>query len=63
LRIGIGAVNGAVLRDHVLSGFTAGEKKILGEVLGRSAEAIRAWMEEGVEAAMNKFNEKNKETR
>lgn len=59
LRIGIGVDKGAVLRDYVLSKFTSGEKGILQEVLDRSAEAIGVWIEDGIEAAMNKYNEKN----
>ncbi len=61
LRIGIGVDKGAVLRDYVLSKFTLGERKVLQGVLDRSAEAINIWLEEGIEAAMNKFNTKNSE--
>lgn len=59
LRIGIGYGQGRDLTDYVLSGFRAGEKRFLKEVLGNSADAISVWLEEGIEAAMNKFNVKN----
>lgn len=59
LRIGIGVDKGAVLKDYVLSKFTSAERKVLQEVLDRSAEAIGVWVEDGIESAMNKYNEKN----
>lgn len=59
LRIGIGVDKAAVLRDYVLSKFTPGERDTLQEVLDRSAEAIDVWLNDGIEAAMNKYNEKN----
>ena len=54
-----GIDKGAVLRDYVLSKFTSGERKVLQEVLDRSAEAISVWIEDGIEVAMNRFNKKN----
>jgi PTH1 family peptidyl-tRNA hydrolase len=59
LRIGIGADKSAVLRDYVLSRFTASEKRLLGEVIDKAAEAVGVWIQEGIETAMNKYNTKN----
>jgi len=63
LRLGIGAIHGAALRDYVLSKFKPDEKKILKEVLEKAAEAIGVWIKEGIEAAMNRFNIKNVKAR
>lgn len=61
LRIGVGRERTAVLRDYVLSGFKRGEKETVQAVVQRAADAIEVWVEEGVEAAMNRFNTKNVE--
>lgn len=60
LRIGIGVAKDTVLKDYVLSKFETGERKTLKVVLDRASEAVNVWIEEGIEAAMNKFNEKNR---
>ena len=55
LRIGIGRpVGGAV--EHVLGPFTRGEETQMASILDQAAEAVEAWLEDGVEAAMNRFN-------
>lgn len=55
LRIGIGRpAHGAI--EHVLGGFSAEEEKTLSEVMERAADAVEAWMSDGVEYAMNHFN-------
>ncbi len=59
LKVGIGSDKESELKDYVLSGFKASEKKALKEVLAKSADAVGVWLEEGLQAAMNKFNEKN----
>ena len=61
LRVGIGSGREGTLKDYVLSKFEPDEKKDLKEAVGRAAEAVHVWVEEGIEAAMNKFNVKNKE--
>jgi len=42
--------------EHVLSDFNAGEKAVLSEVYPRVAAAIHCILEEGIAAAMNKYN-------
>ncbi|MEI8340790.1 MAG: aminoacyl-tRNA hydrolase [Verrucomicrobiota bacterium] len=56
LRVGIGAASGCEMTGHVLGRFTAKEMPVLEESLGRAVEAIDFVRENGIEAAMNKFN-------
>jgi PTH1 family peptidyl-tRNA hydrolase len=66
LRIGIGphenktatkpAGSGESLRDYVLSAFNAAEEKKMKELLGKGAEACRAWAGEPLAKAMSRVN-------
>ena len=60
LRLGIapeeGFEPGADLAPFVLAPFTAAERERAGELVERGAEAVSAWLAEGIEAAMNRFN-------
>ncbi len=66
LRIGIGpqgnkmearpAGPDELLRDYVLSAFTAAEEKKMKELLGKGMEACRAWVSEPLARAMNRVN-------
>jgi PTH1 family peptidyl-tRNA hydrolase len=56
LRFGIGAVDGASARDHVLGDFEAQELELVGTTLERAVEAIDTFVLEGSAAAMNRFN-------
>ena len=63
LRIGIGRPNNGVgpagdITDHVLGRFAADERKLIGPLLARAADAVVACVESGVPAAMNQFNRK-----
>lgn len=42
--------------SYVLSDFTAGEKKVMSEVIHRVSEAIKCLLAEGLEKAMNGYN-------
>ena len=63
LRIGIGRPPGerqadkdeAVI-DHVLGDFTPEEEKALSAILSRATDAVACYLEDGIEAAMNRFN-------
>ena len=55
LRVGIGRPPGGAI-GHVLGTFAADEEKLLAEVLDRVAQVVETWVEEGVNAAMNRFN-------
>ena len=60
LRIGVGPPPGRERRgdlaDYVLSPFGKGEAAAVRELLPRMAEATEAWLTDGIEAAMNRFN-------
>jgi peptidyl-tRNA hydrolase, PTH1 family len=66
LRIGIGppespaaagtAVAAEGLVDHVLSPFTPAEEAAMAPVVQRAADACEAWLRDGIDAAMSRFN-------
>jgi PTH1 family peptidyl-tRNA hydrolase len=57
LRVGIGRPPGQMdPAAYVLQDFTAEEEPLLGEMLERAVDAIEAWLAEGVEGAMNRYN-------
>ena len=57
LRIGVGPQPPADdLSDFVLGPFTAEEHKILEDLLDPMSEAVEAWLEDGIELAMTRFN-------
>lgn len=57
LRIGVGRGDPAWdLADHVLARFAADEREAAADAISRAADAVELFVEEGIEAAMNKFN-------
>lgn len=61
LRVGIRAEKPARdLTEYVLGRFTPAERKSLEHGLGLAAEACELWMSRGINAAMNRFNQKVK---
>jgi peptidyl-tRNA hydrolase, PTH1 family len=57
LRVGIGRPPGRMdPADYVLHNFDPPQEEILPEVLGRAVDAIRMFILEGIETAMNTFN-------
>jgi len=58
LRVGVGAAAGAAeLREHVLEGFADdAERETFEAAVRRAAEAVECWVDEGILAAMNRFN-------
>lgn len=56
LRIGVGQVDAAGLREHVLEGFEPEEEAVMTEIVPRAAEAVECWVRDGIGAAMNRFN-------
>ncbi|MBN2386224.1 MAG: aminoacyl-tRNA hydrolase [Anaerolineales bacterium] len=57
LRIGIGRPPGRMdPADYVLQNFSQADMTILSETLNWAAEAVLAWIKDGLEAAMNRFN-------
>ena len=61
LRLGVGRE--ALPRDlteFVLSTFDAGERPLIADAMTRAAEACEAWVERGIEVAMNQVNLRQK---
>ena len=57
IKIGIGRPPAGVDPiDHVLTTFTPDEKPAIEAAVERAADAVECWVQEGIEAAMNKFN-------
>lgn len=57
LRIGVGRGDPKWdLADHVLSRFGRDEREAVAEVVGRAADAVELFVEQGLEPAMNRFN-------
>jgi len=59
LRIGVGG--GKPDRDYVLGKFTKAERPVVEETVAYAGDAIRGWMDEGLEKCMTKFNRKSPE--
>jgi peptidyl-tRNA hydrolase, PTH1 family len=57
LRIGVGtAPEGWNWADYVLGKFTPEDLPVIGEAVGRAADAVAAWAREGIEVCMNQYN-------
>jgi PTH1 family peptidyl-tRNA hydrolase len=56
LRVGIDRPAHEDAIDYVLSPFTRAEQDVVAEAVERAADAARCWVDEGIEACMNKFN-------
>jgi PTH1 family peptidyl-tRNA hydrolase len=57
LRIGVGAADSsAALKEHVLEEFDSEEEEAMVPAIEQAADAVEAWLDEGLIAAMNRFN-------
>ena len=57
LRLGIGRPPGQMhAPDYVLQDFSKADLAVISETLNRAMEAALAWVTDGLEAAMNKYN-------
>jgi peptidyl-tRNA hydrolase, PTH1 family len=58
LRIGVGPAPAGLddLADFVLDQFSKEEADTINQLLDPMSEAVEAWLEEGIEVAMNRFN-------
>jgi PTH1 family peptidyl-tRNA hydrolase len=62
LRIGVGrGDNRRDLADHVLARFDPAERDVIEDSVARAADAVEAFVGDGIEAAMNRFNRKAEE--
>jgi len=60
IRIGIGkSVEGSSSVNHVLRPFSKEERQNLPKVVQKAADAVLVLLDQGLEAAMNRFNSKN----
>lgn len=55
-RIGIAGIKDIEAREVVLKKFTAEEQENISEAIGRTAEAISFFLENGLEKTMNRYN-------
>ena len=59
VKVGVGEKpQGYDLVDHVLGHFTESERKVMDEAVTRAADAVRAIIAQGPDAAMNDYNKK-----
>ena len=59
LRVGIGAAPSYMdAADYVLGQFGEEERPLIEAAVDRAADAVRAWLEDGIERAMSRFNAK-----
>ena len=63
LRVGIGPPTagtaqqaGFARREHVLDAFSGEEEAKISKAIERASEAVRVWMRDGIETAMNRYN-------
>lgn len=57
LRVGVGSPpQGANRADYVLGRFAKADTEVIQAAVIRSVDAVECWVNEGIEAAMNKFN-------
>lgn len=57
LRIGIGRRDVArQISGHVLGAFSRDEWEVMEKILGRAADQMECWLNDGIEKAMNQFN-------
>jgi peptidyl-tRNA hydrolase, PTH1 family len=60
LRIGVGrGDHRRDLADHVLARFETDERAVIDEVIARAADAAEMFIDEGIVAAMNRYNRKD----
>jgi len=59
LRVGIGNDERMLAEDYVLNKPGKDERPLLDKAIARAGTAVFCWIEQGIEAAMNEFNEFN----
>jgi PTH1 family peptidyl-tRNA hydrolase len=62
LRVGIGrGYDRAEMADHVLARFEPDEREVIGETIEKAADAVEAFLAEGIDVVMNRYNRKDDE--
>lgn len=56
LRVGVGQSGREAAEDFILDRPTEAERPLLDEAIRRARQAVLCWIEYGIEAAMNKYN-------
>ena len=57
IKVGLGRPPAGVdPMEYVLGSFKPDEKLVIEETVGRAADAVECWVQEGIEVAMNTFN-------
>lgn len=56
LRIGVEAPGDKEAIEHVLGRFRPSERPVIEEAVGRAAQAVGVWVNQGIEACMNQYN-------
>ena len=56
LRIGVDAPPGDGAIDHVLGRFRPSERPVIDDAVALAAQAVEAWIRQGIEACMNQYN-------
>jgi len=56
VRVGIGRVASSAAVEYVLGRFSPEEREPIGRAVQLAADAVECWLEQGVVAAMNRFN-------
>jgi PTH1 family peptidyl-tRNA hydrolase len=60
MRIGVGAPRDEAI-DHVLSRFATSERPVIEDAVAAAAQAVIVWIQQGIEACMNRYNADTKE--
>ncbi|MCA9245002.1 MAG: aminoacyl-tRNA hydrolase [Phycisphaerales bacterium] len=58
LRVGIDKPPRGTATEWVLSRYSPEEREVMEAAIGRAADAVECWIKEGLEPAMNRFNQK-----
>jgi PTH1 family peptidyl-tRNA hydrolase len=61
LRIGVGAPKGEDAADYVLDRFRPSEQPIIEDAILTAAQAVGVWVQQGIEACMNRYNAKEQD--
>ncbi|MBE0535155.1 MAG: aminoacyl-tRNA hydrolase [Phycisphaerae bacterium] len=61
LRVGVGGPGGGNTKDYVLSRPARDEREAIESAIAAAVEALSCWLQEGIDAAMSKYNVRKSE--